>query len=204
MEDILTKTVGFKEVYKGDFDFEIFYKRLHDWFRYYDWVANTATKEGNAERSEILYRQNDLGNGLSEHHIWWRLKKSPPEGDDFLYEINVNIQTIAISKKEIVFKGKKIKADSGEISVDVACKLIFLPEKDTKNEKSSWSKPMWKNMLKLYKRLKKDQIEMAWKKMYTEIYKLKAHIKRYLNLRQFAQLPETELFHPSKEYTRAM
>jgi len=186
--------VKFKVTYNGDFDLKHLYTMIYDWLRSKEWKSMKG--DGDADRSEILYRQNDLAGGLQTHHIWWRLKKTPDDGPEYEYELNLNFQTIALQKKEIIYKGKKLSADSGEIEMEISCSLKFLPK-----ENKLWSEGMLKNFYNFYERLKKTQIEKAWNNMYMEAYNLQAHIKKYLNLRQFIPVPEVELFHPGKEYS---
>jgi len=185
--------VKFSVTYKGQFDLSHLYAMIHDWFRTYGWKSMNG--DSDAERSEILYRQNELTGGLREHRIWWRLKRTPETGDEYEFVMNLNLTTSAISKQEIVYAGKKIQADSGEIKIDVTCSMKFLPDETWKDSFHKW-------MLGMYKGWKRNQILGTWNMMFVECYNLQAHFKKYLNLRQFIPVSEVELFHPSKEYSR--
>jgi len=194
MADLKLSKVKFKITYTGDFDLKHLYNMIYDWLRANDWKSMKG--DDDADQCEILYRQNDLAGGLQEHHIWWRLKKEPKDGPEYKYDLNINFQTVALQKKEIVYKGKKIQADSGEVGIEITCNLIFNPA-----EEGKWDTGIMKRFYSFYIDLKKKQIDAAWDNMYMELYYLQAHIKQYLNLRQFIPAPEVELFHPSKEYS---
>lgn len=190
--------ISYKVEWEGNFDFKHFYGMVHDWFKSNKWESING--DDNADKSEILYRQNVFAGGVTEHHIWWRLKKNPDIGDEFEYVLNININSSGMTKQEIIYKGKKIKADNGSLTVEVECSLKFKPEDDPKEK---WEKKgtLWKTLLPLYIILKKGQKDTAMGLMISEMYNLQAHIKRYLNMRQFMEAEEAELFHPSKEYS---
>lgn len=185
--------VKFSLASKGAFDLGHLYNMIHDWLRVNGWESVSGARE--AEKCEILYRQQDLSDGYQEHQIWWRLKKKPGFSSDFEYTLNINLTTRGMSKKEITEGGSKRTVDSGEISIDINCSNKFLPEDE-------WKTPFEKKMMWIYKRWKGELIARSESDMYVEVYTLQAHIKRYLNLRQFIPAPEVELFHPSKEYSR--
>lgn len=188
----------FRIKFKDIFDLGEFYGILKDWLLEYGWssVDTDGNIEGNEEYFETLYLEKEGAQGEKEHIWWWRLQKIPTDNSYYKFHLDINFHNIAIVKTEVVRDGKKIKANKGEIEMNIAALLEF----DYKGEWSSH--PFLKFFNELFpKRIFRQEIYAMHKlELYREAYVLQAFIKKWFKLKRFLPFEETPMFHPSKAY----
>jgi hypothetical protein len=161
------------------------YKLIHDWFGLY----NFSAIDTNDERIETLYFERVLGNGLLEHHIWWRAHNIPKKNKYYKYFLKLDFQTLNMGKHEVTHKGVKVKTNKGNLIL--RCRSYVLL--DYKME--------WRNhpILRLFegffiKRIYKNQVDFLRSDLWIKTYKLHDVIKQYMQLKTSTVMPEP--FHP--------
>ncbi len=158
------------------------YKRLHTW------LDDNDFKDTNGDKNyETLYWQRDLPSGLTEHHIWWRAWRHPGsqhiEQKEFTWFLKFNFQTIAVSKKEVMHKGKKWKMFQSNTIMRFEAHLIRNWEDDFSGGLLKSIQERWR--LWIYKpRIKKAEDELIAK-----LVEMQNVIKEFLRLSQTQEQP---------------
>ncbi len=165
------------------------YEMMHNWVVENDWKAaySKVDKEGDIE---TMFYVNEYGK-LWNYNIWWRLLKEI--NSQIRYKMNVDFIGIAVSKVEVVWKGKKYKAYNGEFTFHIS----GIVEIDYKNqwEKSKIMKPFTNYLLQyLMKKNMEDYRDELWK----EMRDLQAFIKSFFGLYQYVNA--TEIMDPFRGY----
>ncbi|MBD3259955.1 hypothetical protein GF371_04985 [Candidatus Woesearchaeota archaeon] len=117
------------DTYKGDFSFQEIYELVRNYLLDQGFVALEEPDFG-----PDLWETRYLEKGSPTNYIIeWRLQNVI--SDYYRYILNVDFQGIAISPKEIMWEGRKVKIHSGELSI----KLSGAVETDYKKEwEKSW------------------------------------------------------------------
>lgn len=173
--------------FKGIFHFENLYKMMHDWLTSKGY-KHYPTKSDNIED---YYQEYILSNGAKNNWIWWRTKKE--ENDMFNYYIDVNIQILVMTSKEVVYKGEKLKMNDAEISIFVTSYIEVDPSGQWKTNN------FMKKMFNLYK--EKEFIAIIDDKesdVCMQAAVLFERAKQYLNL--MTAMPLEKPFHPELGY----
>ena len=158
------------------------YKRLHFWLEDNGWKDLWGRDD-----YEVRYWQRDLPGGLFEHHIWWRAWRHPGsmnhDNELFKYFFKIDYQTIAMSRKEIMHKGKKWKLDKGTTIMRVKSYLVIDWQK-------GWDKGFLKGMKARFQQwFYRDRIEQEQGNLFNITADFQNEIKRYLELAQDREQP---------------
>ena len=113
---------------------------LYIYMMVYEWLADNGWhSRADEEFPEIAYIHRDFG-AVWGVEIWayWRMKR-PIEGTapGFAFEhMDINFHFLNLKPHEIVYKGKKIKTQKGEIEIRVISYLVF----DELNDRMKFAK----------------------------------------------------------------
>ena len=98
--------------FKGLHNFELLYKMIFDWLK----VQKYEHYPTGTDNVETYFQETLISPGGPKNNwIWWRTRRK--ESDMFYYHIEINMQTLVLNTKEVVFKGEKIKMNDGEINI---------------------------------------------------------------------------------------
>ena len=110
--------------FKGIHHFESLYKMMHDW------MTSRGFKHfpTGSDNIEDYFQEYILSTGGPKNNwIWWRTMRE--ENKMFNYYMEVNMQVLVMTTKEVVFKGEKIKMNDAEISIFITGYLQVDPNK---------------------------------------------------------------------------
>lgn len=180
--------------YKDIFNLEELYKLIYFWLRDHDWI-DPIYKEPDSLVFETSYLQKDSASGVKEHTIIWDAEKIPHESAYFKFKLNIKFATLQIKELEVMHEGRKLKAHSGEITLEIKA-IIILDYKGQWEENAFlkhfhklWKKRVYKSTISEHKDMLKAQAE-----------DLHGAVKRYLNLKGFLMEYEQVPFYPSRAY----
>jgi hypothetical protein len=171
--------VSYTITYKDVFSLQNLYELLREWF-----IENGYTKRDEEKFPEIFYLQRETPGGR-EVQFRWRFTKNPiwHTSKLFRYDIDVDCIVRQLKDVEIAWKGQKLKADKGQVEIQVASKLVL-------DYESAWQKTPFFMSFKdlLVNRLLKRKIDQATKEVVGDATGLQDAIKTYLKLETY--LPE--------------
>ena len=72
---------------------------------------------------ETYFYQREAQNGAREIWVRWRCSKIPDKSNIWKYHLDIDIHCLRLQEVEIMVKGNKIKADKGEVEVNVKAVL---------------------------------------------------------------------------------
>jgi hypothetical protein len=161
------------------------YKYIHRWFTDNGYFS----VDSNDEKFETLYFHRVLGNDNLEHHIWWRLHKTPDKSPYLKYFIKFDFQTLNMGKTKVKDRGQDIGTNVGDLIIRCSGYLMLDYDK-------SWRKHKYLKLIHKWFiiRIYKKQIDYYEEKLYTEMYELQSLIKQYMNLKNPQDRPKS--FHP--------
>ena len=189
--------------YKDVLHLKNLYVMLHEYLYEEDWYGMPKAETGATKYVTIAhtnieklylekFSQKGLHSGGKEIWIWWRLVKMPDSKFNayFRYRLDMDFHMAYLLDKEIMYQGKKMKVQWGEIEITMRPYI----EADYNNQ---WEKHWFlKHFQEVYeKRILSHELEKREKELWREAYRLQGVIKRYLNLRVFVPVPEP--FHPA-------
>lgn len=172
--------LGWKITHKGIFSKEYLYWMLHDWFVTNKWGDNDA------RFGETFYEQIESSIG-QQIQIRWLLTKTAWPDRDFKAHMDVLILMIGVQDTEAVVDGKKVKAQKGEVSIEIKPRMVYAA-----GEK-------WDSPLKKFKIAGKDLEEYWYKSMYKvvvdkveekimeDVFALQAALKSYFQIAPSAE-----------------
>ncbi len=197
--DNAIQAAQFRIKFKDIFNLKEFYRAMHDWLEEYDWSSvDYSEKSEKKDHYETLYVQRD-GPAGAEHWWWWRLQKVPMTGNKyFKYHLDLDFHTLAIQSTEVMREGKKMKANKGEVDVNVYAYIEF-------DVGGKWSThPFLKLFHKVFPNriYKKDIFETRKIELYREAYILQDYIKKWFKLKTFLPYEEVGPFYPSHAYPK--
>lgn len=171
--------------YKDIYHLKNLYKMVRDWV--------LAEGFGPDKYMEKLYFQKDTQTGGSEHQIWWTVEKI--RNSYIKYRIDIYYHTLTMNKTDVVIKGQKMKVDKGEL--DLHLKGTMMYDYDNKWEKSKFM-GFFHDFFR--KRLMKDNFKKLEDEFIFDVYRLHAHVKQYLELKQMhpTDFPTESLGFPRK------
>jgi hypothetical protein len=165
-------------IYKDIFDMKAMYELMHEWlleegFTDYNGAGKDAFET-------FYWERRKPGTIAKDFNIWWRVKKQVNAW--WSYYLNIEFVGIHVDKKEIMYEGKKLNMDNGEIDVFIT-PIYFL------DESKLWSGgTIFDPFLRPFRlnNLKKD---WSWHKKQIEnvAERLQMAIKDFLDLRQFVK-----------------
>jgi len=151
--------VGKSEVKSTDvFQHKWLYIELHYWA-----IEFSYATDQDPDFPEDLFWEMRWQDGSREFWIWWRLEKQI-EGNEFWRRIlNVDFHGVRMRSVEIMYKGKKIKADKGKFELLLQSKLL-------KDKDGAWGKSWLRGFWELFwKRIWRKEIEMYRKEIMTDM-----------------------------------
>lgn len=162
--------------YKDVFMFEDLYVLMYEWL-----VANGYATRADEKFPEKYYLDRT---GAAGKEVWirWRCKKIPTSGvrNFWRFDLDIDIHVLGLKDVELVVENKKIKANKGEVEVEVVANLIF----DASGEwsKNSLLKP-FRNIY--YKKIISKEKSQMEKMFYNEAFDFRDAISNYLKLETF-------------------
>lgn len=165
--------VNFKDV----FSMENVYKLMREWF-----VEEGYTSGKDSEFPEVFFLEKE-GQAGKEMWIRWRFTKSPMGGrmsDFWRFDFDVDVHVLTLTKTEIVLGDKKVKADNGEVEVQVKTNLVM-----------SWAKKIKKNpLLAPFKQIVKRYFLLKTQKrleseLYKEAYAFRDALNNFFKIENF-------------------
>ena len=177
--------------YKHVFSMEFLYKRVHEWL-----IEEGYTTDGDDKWIEKLYLERVAGNDMKQIWIWWRMDKTPVQGNNFFkFILNVDFHALGLSKEDIVVDGTKISTNKGEIEVFITAKMILDPDKE-------WDKNFFlksKMLQDFYlNRIYKERIEQVEDELAKDCARLLSAVKQYFQLESWMPEYSGKPFHPAK------
>ena len=147
--------VNFKDV----FSMENVYKLMREWF-----VEEGYTSGKDNEFPEVFFLEKE-GKAGKEMWIRWRFTRSPlggRMGNFWQFDFDLDVHVLTLTKTEIVLGDKKVKADNGEVEIQVKTNLVM-----------NWAKKIKKNsLLKHFKEpIKRLFLLKTQKRLETELYR---------------------------------
>jgi len=107
--------------YKDVFIFEDLYVLMYEWL-----VSNGYASRSDADFPERYYLDRT---GAAGKEVWirWRCKKVPTAGTRkfWRFDLDIDIHVLGLKDVELVVQNKKMKANKGEVDVEVVANLIF-------------------------------------------------------------------------------
>ncbi|MBD3303634.1 hypothetical protein GF343_00665 [Candidatus Woesearchaeota archaeon] len=170
------KTVTrFSVKFKDVFILEDLYVLMYEWL-----VERGFATRVDADFPERYYLDR-TGPAGKEVWIRWRPKRHPIPGNKFWrFDLDIDMHVLGLKDVELVVQNKKVKANKGEVEVQVAANLIYDASGEWK--KSALLKPFRNFYFKRFLSKKKDMIE---KELYNEAYEFRDAINYYLQLETY-------------------
>lgn len=164
-------SIKFKEV----FILEDLYVLMYEWL-----IERGFATRVDADFPERYYLDR-TGPAGKEVWIRWRPKRYPIPGNKFWrFDLDIDMHVLGLKDVELVVQNKKLKANKGEIEVQVAANLIYDASGEWK--KSALLKPFRNFYFKRFLSKKKDMLE---KEFYNEAYEFRDAINSYLRLETY-------------------
>ena len=180
-KDHVWKIAEFEVEHEDVFHMKNLYKLIHEWFKMNSFVS----VDSGDEKIETLYFEKILGNGNSEHHIWWRAHHMPQNSQYFKYYLKFDFQTLNMGKKEITHEGVKVKTNVGDVIMRCGAYLVIDYKKTWRN--NNLTRRFYKLFLRYFYR---NQIEYYKTDIWVKTYNLQDTIKQYLNLKTPNVMPK--------------
>ncbi|MBI2045280.1 hypothetical protein HYT23_04445 [Candidatus Pacearchaeota archaeon] len=165
--------------YKDVLDLKYLYTLMHEWL-----VEEGYAPRDDSKFKEIFYYQKEDANAGNFYHWRWRLEKDPPETKLWKYELEIDTMVLSTKDVELAVKGKKVKAQKGEIEVSITGFLIPDPNgRFSRGILKKFRRFILKNFLRKHRDHYKSTLE-------SEMKRFQEAIKSYLKLETY--LPERE------------
>lgn len=178
--------VGEFEIEHEDvFHLKNIYKLIFEWFGLHDFVG----LDTNDDKIETLYFEKILGNGNSEHHIWWRAHNIPDGNDYYKYFIKLDFQTLNMGKHKVQSKGQSISTNKGDLILRCQTYLMLDYQKKWQNHIILKHFDKW-----FINRIYKSKIDFLKTDLWIKTYKLQDTIKQYMQLKNPKKMRKP--FHP--------
>ncbi len=183
-----TPLINFTVNYKDVISMQYFYILLHEWLIDKGYATRDDTKF-----NEVFYLQKENPQTGKEIWIRWRLQKEPQTGGKlWRIDLDIDIHAMGLKEVEITNKGKKYKAEKGEVEITAACNIINDYEKAW--EKDKWLKAYKKFITQKFYKKKREGLEAE---TFEEMEALQNTIKEYMQVEkqigpQFAHFWKTK------------
>ncbi len=166
--------------YKDVFDLKYLYLLMHEWL-----VEEGFCDRDDSKFREVFYFEKEDPAAGKFYHFRWRFTKERPLGSTlYSYDLDVNTMVLTLKDVELAIKGKKVKAQKGELEVQIVASLV----EDPKGKfRKPWLKPF---EFFIYKKLLRRQKEYHEDNLKEEATRFQESIKTYLKLETY--LPERE------------
>ncbi len=174
---VYSNKIALRDVYSLDY----LYTLMHEWLLEYGYCGSDE------DFKEIMYEHIDGGRG-AELWIKWRLSKSAVVtfAPLFSYNVDINFHIMGQKEVEVVLGGKKVKADRGEVEIEIVGYMVLDPKKKVK---SHWLGQHFYDFI--FTVLLKGKAKMNERGLQGDLARFQEAIKSYLKLETY--LPEREL-----------
>jgi hypothetical protein len=166
---------------KQNFHLKNTYSYIHDWLMDEGFQGiNIDTNTGDCV--EYYYQEGRPAPGKRELRAWWRMVMDTPEGESkfYRYRVNLDFFVFNITKTDIMFQGKKTKADNAEMIFTVKGILELDYNKRWRNH------PILSKLYPFFsKRVFKDIREGHEEELRRRMMRFQEEVKKILNLQQF-------------------
>ena len=164
--------------YNDVFSLKYLYTLMHEWF-----VDRGYASRKDETFPETFYLQREA---ISGREVWvrWRLEREVgPKPSLWTLAFDIDIHVLFLKEVEVLIQGKKVKADKGEVEIEIRPFVIV--------DFSAWEKqnPLWKFAKQvLLKRFYRRQRGAYEDEMVTDSFALQEAIKTYLKLETFGEV----------------
>lgn len=162
--------VNFKDV----FSMEHAYKLMREWF-----VEEGYTSGSDKDFPEVFFLDKE-GRAGKEMWIRWRFSKTPAAGKFWRFDFDVDVHVLTMTKTEIVLGDKKVKADNGEIEIQVKTNLVMDWAKRIK--KNPLFRPFKEPIKRMFLLKTQKRLESV---LYKESYAFRDAVNNFFNLENF-------------------
>lgn len=177
--------------YKDVFNLQEFYVALHDYLAEHNWVDN----EDGIDHYEVYYGERIDRSGSKQIWIQWRPHKKPSNAPFLTYHWDFTFDARAITTTEFVRDGQKIKANSGELELEIKATI----EENYKDEFSkNWFLKIFQELFA--RRAYRKIILQRRKELYQETYAMQNFIKQWFKLKSYIPYNRTKSFFPSQAW----
>ncbi|MFC1774731.1 hypothetical protein ACFLZN_00260 [Nanoarchaeota archaeon] len=171
--------IKYSVLYRDVFSLNGFVGMLRQWL-----IDNEYVTGDDSSFPEVFYLQRENPQLGKQIQLRWRLQKIPEDAKLWRYDFDIDIDVRGMKEVEFMHKGKKWKADKGEIEVGVVGNLVIDYENAWKNHK--WLK-RYKDFI--IKNLLRNKFNGQKAEVHSDGEKLQNIIKEYLKLQSY----ETQL-----------
>jgi len=181
INDERTGTSGIAQLkvnYKDVLDLKYLYLLMHEWL-----VEEGYAPRSDSEFKEVFYYQKEDPNAGNFYHFKWRFEKDPPNTSLWKYILEVDTMVLTMKDVELAVKGKKVKAQKGEVEVTIT----GLIKTDPKKKFERFPKGVQNYIFKKLLRKQNDHYSDTLK---NEMIRFQEAIKSYLKIETY--LPERE------------
>lgn len=181
IDSIGDPVAGLMIVGREVFNLPYLYFLFHEWL-----IENGYASRADFKFGEKYFMQRESTAG-SEIRVRWRCQKKSKD-DLFIYKLDINWWLVAVKETEIVVKGKKLKANTGECEIKLWPRMILNPDYN----KGEWL-PKFINGIFLNRIIKHKREEMR-KQLYNDAFRLQEALKTYLKIETYLEEPELKRF----------
>ena len=174
-DEIATLKVNYKDV----LDLKYLYLLMHEWL-----VEEGYAPSDDSAFEEIFYYQKEDPNAGNFYHFKWRFDKNPPNTSLWKYQLEVDTMVLTMKDVELAVKGKKVKAQKGEVEVSIK----GLIKSDPNNKFDNKLLKPFKTYI--FKKLLRKQSDHYADTLKTDLIRFQEAIKSYLKIETY--LPERE------------
>ncbi|MCF7860650.1 hypothetical protein K9M79_00265 [Candidatus Woesearchaeota archaeon] len=159
------------------FHMKKFYKACSEYFMENGWCGRS-----HSDFPETKYLHRFLSNNTQELWIWWRFDKA---GDGvtggspstyFRYFLDVNFHVLYLKQVDYLYRGKKFKANLGEVEIKVVARLVTDYGDHWKNH---WFLKHFEQVFE--KRIIRGELQFHRVNLTKEAYKFQDWMKRFFN-----------------------
>ncbi len=152
-----------------------------EWLRDEGFVA----LDGEPERIETMYDEKIDPDGKRTIRVWWRCTYNPDNSSYYRYRMNIFWEMNGITNVEIMFQGKKIKVNEGEVYIH--CWAVLELDYDRKWEKN----PFLRRLDKLFRqRIYKKTREHYEEDLRRRATRYQEDMKRIMEVQNYEKIPE--------------
>lgn len=185
--EVAKYTINYKDV----FDLKYLYMIMHEWL-----IENSFASRDDSKFGETFYLQRNKPAGR-DLLIRWRLVSKTPMGSNIWeYHLDIDWLVLLLNKVELIKNGKKVKAEKGEVQIDVSAKLVIKDKGILGKSKETFNGKLkdW-----LISSLYKKNYEVHQMKLAGDANKLRDTINQYLGIQATGSTPQMgEFFKKAK------
>ncbi len=163
----------------------------------YDTLHEFMIDEGyagdDASFPEKYYWESRTQQRGREYWVWWRFTKQT-ETEFCIKHIHIDLHGVGVKDVEIMYQGKKIKANKGKMEVIARAMLEVDPGDKWKNGRFGFFRDIY------LKRMWQKQLDEHKSDLVNDIKKIRAFVADFLNKPISIKIPEP--FQPKKGYER--